>query len=112
MESINCLTDCPRIGHCCKVFYLHGPEDKDVLERFIDEETPFRRLHTFEDRPQCVCSCDNLGPDGLCRDYENRPDLCRKFEPGTDALCILSCGPPTPWSLLQLLPEFAALRWQ
>jgi Fe-S-cluster containining protein len=26
--------------------------------------------------------------DGRCSDYENRPQLCRTFEPGSDTLCV------------------------
>jgi len=31
--------------------------------------------------------CPRLGRDGRCTDYENRPALCRSYEPGTDPLC-------------------------
>lgn len=27
-------------------------------------------------------------PDGRCGDYENRPALCRSFEPQSEALCV------------------------
>lgn len=33
-------------------------------------------------------TCSNLTPEGRCGDYENRPWLCRDFEPAMDALCV------------------------
>lgn len=33
-------------------------------------------------------SCTQLGRDGRCRSYEDRPQLCRVFEPGEDPLCV------------------------
>lgn len=34
--------------------------------------------------------CPNLHPvTGRCTDYDNRPDLCRDYEPGQDPLCIM-----------------------
>lgn len=33
-------------------------------------------------------SCKNLTPEGRCGDYENRPELCRTYEPGQDLLCV------------------------
>ena len=29
--------------------------------------------------------CTHLGPDNLCRDYENRPAVCREYRP--DEIC-------------------------
>lgn len=53
----------------------------EIKERFIDEETkrPYGKI-TF--------SCRNLLPNGRCGDYENRPWLCRVFEPAGDHLCV------------------------
>jgi len=31
--------------------------------------------------------CTKLGADGRCMDYENRPELCRVYQPQEDALC-------------------------
>ena len=31
-------------------------------------------------------SCVHLLPTGLCGDYENRPDVCRRFKP--DEICL------------------------
>jgi Fe-S-cluster containining protein len=82
-QGINCLTDCPSIGACCKVFYVSGPSNKDELVQRIAEDTPFTVLEEMEDLPQLVVTCGNLCLDGLCQDYANRPELCRSFQPGT-----------------------------
>lgn len=43
----------------------------------------------FKGKHGWVIWCKNLGRDGRCTDYANRPDLCRSFEPGSDRLCCL-----------------------
>lgn len=35
-----------------------------------------------------VFRCSNLTTEGRCGDYENRPQLCRVFEPGSDLPCV------------------------
>lgn len=37
-------------------------------------------------------NCKNLLPNGRCGDYENRPDLCRRFEPASGPLCVHYMG--------------------
>lgn len=39
--------------------------------------------------------CKNLTPEGRCGDYENRPNLCRIYEPGEDRLCAVYIEPIT-----------------
>lgn len=36
---------------------------------------------------QWMFSCPMLRADGRCGVYEQRPDVCRKYEPGTDRMC-------------------------
>lgn len=33
-------------------------------------------------------SCPKLGADGRCTIYDDRPDLCRTYEPMSDGLCV------------------------
>lgn len=42
------------------------------------------------DRPygHIIFKCRNLLPNGRCGDYDNRPWLCRQFEPASDRLCV------------------------
>lgn len=51
------------------------------LERFTFEETG-RQFATY------LWSCPVLLPNGRCGDYENRPNVCRSFEPASDLLCV------------------------
>lgn len=43
--------------------------------------------HFGEDVTAVMFDCTRLGDDGRCIDYENRPELCRVYEPGSDRLC-------------------------
>lgn len=38
-------------------------------------------------------SCRALGPSGRCTIYENRPGPCRRYEEGSDPLCVMYRGP-------------------
>ncbi len=38
-------------------------------------------------------ACKNIQPDGRCGDYENRPQLCRNYEPASDRLCVMYVPP-------------------
>lgn len=112
---------CAVPGMCCREIrlstsYIAGPEGTTALEALawlaacVPSEgelgLPFlplrRELHPlgiplgWTDCPvvhEWVFSCPILAPDGRCGDYENRPNLCRTFEPGTDEPCAM-----TGWS--------------
>lgn len=103
---------CRRPGHCCTWIYIQGREyDGKVWEGDDWKEISMRGLneamgqdHPFEpleyrqipaEMRECFTpygyvywSCKNLTPEGRCGDYENRPQLCRNYEPKQDALCI------------------------
>jgi Fe-S-cluster containining protein len=53
----------------------------EVWGRWIDEESG-RTYSAYWYR------CSNLLPNGRCGDYDNRPGLCRSFEPASDPLCV------------------------
>lgn len=36
--------------------------------------------------------CENLTPEGRCGNYDNRPKMCRVFEPGSSTLCVEYTG--------------------
>ena len=65
-------------------------DDKDRLNPFRAIEV--RSINTDADskRPYgyVTFNCVNLTKDGRCGDYENRPWLCRVFEPGEGPLCV------------------------
>lgn len=39
-------------------------------------------------------SCTQLQKDGRCGIYEERPDLCRRYDAGSDPLCVHYWGDP------------------
>jgi Fe-S-cluster containining protein len=97
---------CPVPGHCCRWMYLNGgafPRGDTVEEAqaSIDEHNaymadkvaanPISMKPLFKNsNAGWVVWCPNLNQKtGRCMDYENRPDLCKDFEPGSAPLCIL-----------------------
>jgi len=85
-EEYNCM-DC---GACCGCFPIFATEeDADRapvireegirVENFLRMDKVAYRLFPlpFQD------ACAFLKDDKLCRIYESRPNVCRKFEPGS-----------------------------
>ena len=77
---------CRRCGTCCRNLVLL---DNGTV---VSSESQFRRL--LKRKPDYACfeplgctdsdgwmyfSCSRLGPDNLCRDYDRRPDICRRY---------------------------------
>lgn len=106
---------CVSPGHCCTGFNL---SDKDGNARtFWDDETPqlpegypFKPVErlgqwTVEYGPDTGktysawrFACTKLSADGKCTIYDERPDLCRRYEPLTDRLCAMTKPTPEPIS--------------
>lgn len=94
---------CPNKGSCCMGFSLfHGssiiqyPEySRSDVEAMLEKDNlSFFKAYrvdgeTDTDPGPWVFSCEKLGEDGLCTDYENRPSVCSRYQPKTDALCAL-----------------------
>lgn len=88
---------CRTKGNCCDGFVLNLWFSKDnwfnesikkLQEHKLDYMYPIRPCDYFgKDTVQVQFGCNNLGDDGLCKDYDNRPDLCKLYEPQQDALC-------------------------
>lgn len=98
---------CVSPGRCCTGFNL---SDADGNSRtFWDDETPqiwdglpFKPKErwgqwTVESGPDVGrtysawrWTCTKVGADGKCTIYEDRPDLCRRFEPLSDQLCAMT----------------------
>lgn len=91
---------CPVPGNCCRFFELQGGEfavGKSYLETLVLLATrfvPFMPLVRSPIFKGWRFWCPNLGRDGRCTDYENRPDTCRKYEVGSDPLCVLHVPAP------------------
>ena len=106
---------CRDPGYCCRDFTInvvfpadmpraevqkHISEGTDPWDGSRDGElTPFMhpariaRRHAYrgQHKPHGVTwafNCDRLGKDGRCMQYEDRPTICRSYEPKTDLLCI------------------------
>lgn len=98
---------CSKPGACCQRFVLSplfSPAnwEHDAPRRLAEYGVPFFRVTEAVRSPgdEMVgvrCSCDLLGADGRCTDYENRPGVCRDYQPLSDPLCVEFVGPsPIP----------------
>lgn len=95
---------CKAPGACCKKLQLieNGNQmtfwkEEDALKYLEDKKLPFkilRKTATYHDEESgndyytYEYMCPVLLPNGRCGDYENRPDLCRNYEPKSDKLCV------------------------
>lgn len=122
------LCDTCRVpGHCCRRFILNGGDfawRTTMLEALAAASTV---LHGTDDIGYQIGLpfvpfyrdsngrwwwwCPHLTRDGRCDDYENRPHVCRSFEPASDPLCIYhrptaeNCQGCTPYAEASLLTE-------
>lgn len=92
---------CRRPGACCSGFViaaLGGFPLETWREDGLDLLAKLGNIDFFEPlHPKLslnapglympVWRCTRLGPDGRCTDYENRPDLCHRYQAGDDELC-------------------------
>lgn len=109
---INCLTDCPDIGRCCRVFCLTHSDGIEYIRKAVAETTPFKivKEHYMVDQIYVYATCNNLQSDGLCRDCNNRPETCVQFQPKSNMLCVLYEGPDKGLGEIESIPELMALR--
>lgn len=98
-KPVLCET-CRKPGSCCKNFALVSRFTKDnwkseaeslLATHKIDYFKPVRvRPNPTTQNPDAVSvyfDCERLGLDGRCTNYNERPETCRVFEPGSDPLC-------------------------
>lgn len=89
---------CRKPGACCRGFLLNrwfnAATWRTDAAAFCNEfGFSFVPVRALEGRAQedgtlpVLFDCKLLDEDGRCTDYENRPQLCRVYEPGADALC-------------------------
>lgn len=111
---------CTSPGHCCRDLTLYRA-GKGELVTVWDDVGPaaFTSEHKFPFEPiervgQWTAPADDgdgdagrvysawrfrctaLGEDGRCTIYENRPQLCRDFEPASGPLCVMYVPPEEP----------------
>lgn len=87
---------CPRPGRCCSGFELNGGDiglhatELEVSTTLAELGFPF--FHPLWRKPDgaWLSWCDRLTKDGRCGDYENRPQLCRDYQPLACSLCALT----------------------
>lgn len=100
---------CAMPGRCCRHFVLDRGNyglGMALLELLADLATihmkngdrvslgvPFMPLFRKSDG-MWVFWCPNLGLDGRCMDYANRPNTCVIYEPAEDQLCLYHVTPP------------------
>lgn len=104
---------CPKPGNCCNDFVLNGVTvwtrplrfhkdswEEGAFKYMRDQGMPFQPLRIDERFPEqdgevgVRWMCPVLTPAGRCGDYDNRPQLCRDYQPGDDRLCVLYVEPP------------------
>ncbi len=89
---------CMSPGHCCKELTLSGPFSEPMSRERAEhllisptnnhEKTWVFRPLRQDERGIWRFSCTQLLSNGRCGIYEDRPHLCRHYQPGTDALCV------------------------
>ncbi len=100
---------CRKPGSCCKGFVLSPIFSAETWEQeaplnLASHGVPYFRIveavrSTQVDGAVAVrCSCDRLDENGRCSDYDNRPNVCRLYDPLSDSLCCEFVGPsPHPY---------------
>lgn len=96
-------------GHCCNDIILldqnggvtfWADEGEEGVQRWLDDRRyPFKikskaEFKTDDGRAywQVWFGCKWLGENGRCRGYDDRPDICRRYEPKSCSLCIMCTG--------------------
>ena len=109
MSSATACDTCPAPGACCKSFTLrnaHGTVTEwkdswkaDALKRVQRDKLPFLPVSFGDEKDDSKSgrvygvvrySCPKLLPNGRCGCYADRPSICRRYQPGTDKLCVLA----------------------
>ena len=98
------IPDCQRCGACCvysgEITVLNDIDlavpryltrsVRRMMGYFSDDHFDMRRMARVqlpapkESHSQCVAFGGEIGRDCRCKIYQNRPKVCREFEPGSD----------------------------
>lgn len=88
------IFDCEDCGACCRCYPIFASEADAVREPRIEDNGI--RIDQFQGTDQVAyrifplankSGCAFLQENQLCRIYESRPDICRRFESGSEQ-CI------------------------
>lgn len=79
------MMDCLKCGACCRVFGIVEVEGDDDMPWWltVPTELGYRRMRTAGFT--CVCLCK----DNRCCMYHCRPEVCKRFAPGSE-LCKMA----------------------
>lgn len=71
---------CCKCGDCCRFLYCVDPLT-EFWFRFMQFIYPKYRRFKIIGKDKCgiILACKLIKEDGLCPDYENRPDICRDY---------------------------------
>ena len=82
--------DCTQCGACCRSFPIFASEADAVREPAIRQQTRKLAEHLATENMAYQLfplpfqtRCAFLKKDELCRIYESRPNVCRRFEAGS-----------------------------
>ena len=85
-EEIKIIGGCITCGKCCRNLILisKGKPVKSLsqFEKLVKKKpfyNHFNMVSKDKEHGYIYFSCDKLGSDNFCSDYENRPDICRNF---------------------------------
>lgn len=89
---------CTNPGHCCRHFgmslwetTIEGAEalfkDRDYPFQVLAIDGPWTDEESGREYGRFSCSCPK-NEAGRCTIYEDRPALCREYEPASDRLCV------------------------
>ncbi|SRR6266403_1852214 len=90
---------CRSPGSCCRGFVIENTGfererwKQDARQWIRRKKLPFYPAHmTASNLPEwdyvyVAFNCHWLGEDGRCRNYDQRPAVCRNYEPASDGLC-------------------------
>jgi Fe-S-cluster containining protein len=73
--------ECCKCGDCCRYIICADPfseKDLKIMQFFFPKYRRFKAIGVDE-YGNIILACSLIGEDGLCPDYENRPQLCRAY---------------------------------
>lgn len=99
---------CYAPGQCCKSLHLAGKDgeaktywvdegDAGIIEQLRAQGLPFVPLlelgryvdaESGREYADLLFNCPMVTPSGRCSIYDDRPALCRNYEPLSDPLCV------------------------
>lgn len=73
--------ECNKCGKCCRRIYsayMYSEKEFEFMKKFFPSYKMFY-IKEKDENGNFVFACKNIGDDGLCKIYDKRPRLCRKY---------------------------------